>query len=101
LSSGAQAGRGQRLAPVRALGHQKQVAAAGFGSLGQQVDLDHRGDVGVQRDPAFPLSFTDYLQPSAADVGVGHIQAKDLGGAQPAVEHQPRDRPVPPRAEAR
>lgn len=91
-----QPGLGHRLAAVRALGHDEHAGAGRLGPLGQQVGLDHRADAGVQRHPAFPVAPAGHLHPPAADVRAGHLQAEDLAAAQPAVEHQPGDRPVPP-----
>ena len=55
----------------------------------------HRAGPGV---PCSPLPM--HPQPAAADVDIGDVQAQHLGRAQPAVQHQPGDRPVPPGAEA-
>ena len=95
----AQPGRGQRPAPAGALGHQEQPAAARLGAFGEQVNLDHRRDIGIQRHPPFPAALAGHLQPPAADIGISDVQAQHLSRAQPAIQHQPRDRPVPPGAE--
>lgn len=75
----AQPGRGQRLAPAEPLGHQEQPVVGRFGPLGQQIHLDHRSDVDVQRDPPFPLSLAEDPQPPAADVDIRDVQAQHLG----------------------
>jgi hypothetical protein len=66
--------RGQRLAPMRPLGHDEQPAAARLRPLGQQVCLDDRADAGIQRHPPFPAALARDLHPPAADVRVGHPQ---------------------------
>ena len=67
----AQPGRRQRLTPVRSLGHQEQPTTGRFGSLGQQIHLDDRRDVGIERDAAFPLPLAEHAEPAATDVDIG------------------------------
>jgi hypothetical protein len=101
----AQPGRSQRLTTVLPLGHEKQLCTARFEPLGQQINLDDGSHVRVERHPPLPLSFTEHLQPPAADVDVGDVQGQHLGRTQPATRNpQPATRnrassprsPVPP-----
>ena len=79
-------GLGQWLPPVRALGHDEQPGAGRLGPLCEQVGLDHRTDVGIQRHPPFPVALSGDLHPPAADVHVGDTQPEHFGAAQPAIQ---------------
>jgi hypothetical protein len=78
----AQPGGGHRLSPVRALRHQEQPVAGREGPFHQQIHLDDRGDVGIQRNSAFPLTLTDHSQPPEV-LGLGVVDV-DIGGVVPA-----------------
>jgi len=58
---------------VGSLGHQNQPAVGRFGPLGQQINLNHRGNIGIERNPPFSLTLADYLQPPAADIDLGDV----------------------------
>lgn len=96
----AQPGGSQRLAPVRALGDDEQRGAVGLWPFGEQVGLDHAGDVVIDRHPALLVALADDSRPPAGDIDVSNLQAEDLAGPQAGHQHQPGDGPVPPRTEA-
>ena len=56
-----------------------------FGPLGQQIHLDDRRDVRIERDPAFPLPLADHGEPAAADVDIDNIESQHLRRAETAV----------------
>ena len=91
---------GERLAPVRPLGHHKEPGRGRLGALRQQVGLDDAGHVGVEGDPALLVALAEDPYPSPSDVDVAHLEAEHFRRAQTRVEHEPGDGPVPPGAQA-
>ena len=80
--------------------HDEQPGRVGERAFGEQVGLDRAGDVGVHRDPALLVALTDHPHPAAADVHIADIDAEDLGRAEPGLQHEPGDGPVPVGAQA-
>lgn len=95
-----QPARGQRLPAVRTLRHHEQRRSLGVRTLGQQIGLDRSRDVGVDRHRPLLVSLADHPHPAASDIDIGDPQAQHLGRTQPRQQHQPANRPIPPRTEA-
>lgn len=73
-----QPGRGQRLAPVRAFGHQKQTRRTRFGPFGEQIALNHAGHVRVERDRAFLGALAPDPDPAPPDIDIGDLERQHL-----------------------
>jgi hypothetical protein len=65
------------------------------GGFGERSGETGRGDIAIQRNPAFRVALAQDLQPTTADVDMSDAQREDLTRAKPAIQHQPGDRPVP------
>jgi len=85
---------------VGPLGDNEQPVARRFRTFDEQIGLDHSGDINIERDTTLLGAFAVHQQPASADIDIGDIEVEDLSGPQSAEDHQPSDRPVPPRPQA-
>lgn len=87
--------RRQRAAPMWAPPRPGTGSRSPLGPLGEEVDIDHRRDIRIQRDTMLLRALPCDSDPAAADIDVLHVEAEDFHRPQPAPQHQPGDRPIP------
>ena len=91
-----QPGLGQRLPGGRAAQHHEALRRPArrrpfLAQVGGQLGEER----GVHRDDALLAALPGHPHPAQPHVHIGQPQRPDLRGAQPAQQHQQRDRPVP------
>jgi hypothetical protein len=93
----AQPRRGERLAPVGALGYYEQPRDGYIRSLGHQIGLDQPGHVDVKRNRRClaPLPVTRSRRPP---ISMSATSGPAPRRARPAQQHQPGHRSIPPRS---
>lgn len=70
--------RRQRLTACRSFGNDEQPVTSRVGPLGEEVGLDHTGDIDIEWHPPFLVALAQNLQPAATDIDIAHIQREDL-----------------------